>query len=144
MPSLDVLATSSQNTKRRQIITVDIDDAEVQQQSHSEFDPKNNDVAYSTSYEAKLTPALLLQVHLEHELRKHREVDLCLEDEIMKVLSYHTGRGADFKSMSFLKRSQLIARVAKAYDIEKLKPTIYRVPVPHKGDKFVSVAVYSV
>ena len=144
MPSLDVLASSNQNTKRRQVITIDIDGAEEQQDHHVEFELNNDAIESSTLYEAKLTPALLFQVHLEHELRKHREVDLCLQDEVIKVLRYHTERGADFNSMSFLRRPQLIARVAKTYDIEKIKPVIYRVPVRTKEQEFVSVAVYNV
>ena len=36
-------------------------------------------------YHGQLTPALLYQIHMEYKIRGHREVDLCLSDDIHAV-----------------------------------------------------------
>ena len=55
-------------------------------------------------YDGQLAPALLYQIHMEYKIRGHREVDLCLSDDIHNVVQQHAENGLDFKSMKMLSR----------------------------------------
>ena len=55
-------------------------------------------------YDGQLTPALLYQIHMEYKIRGHREVDLCLSDDIHAVVQQHAENGLDFKSTKMLTR----------------------------------------
>ena len=94
-------------------------------------------------YEGLLTPSLLYQAHLEYKIRGHREVDLSLADDIHDVVQRHSANGLDFNAFIILKRDilLLLQRLSDVYNLQHLKPTIYKVLIQEKT-VLTSVAVF--
>ena len=92
-------------------------------------------------YEGLLTPSLLYQAHLEYKIRGHREVDLSLADDIHKVVQRHSANHLDFNAFTTLKRDILLQRLSGVYNLQHLKPTIYKVLIQEKT-VLTSVAVF--
>jgi hypothetical protein len=92
-------------------------------------------------HDAQLSPTILFQIHLEHTLRGHREVDQCLLNEVTNVIRLHTGRGLSLEGANFRSRSQLIDTIVEAFNLMYTKPKIVKVPVT---GGYASVGVYDV
>ena len=92
-------------------------------------------------FEGLLTPSLLYQAHMEYKIRGHREVDLSLTDDIHYVVQRHSANGLDFNAFIMLKRDILLQRMSDVYNLQHLKPTIYKVSIQEKN-VLTSVAVF--
>ena len=93
-------------------------------------------------YDGQLIPALLYQIHMEYKIHGHREVDLCLSDDIHAVVQQHAENGLDFKSMKIVSRKNLLKRVAEVYNLTTLAPKIYKIKVQN-NTLLTSVAVFN-
>ena len=92
-------------------------------------------------YEGLLTPSLLYQAHLEYKMRGHREVDLSITEDINDVVQRHAANGLDFTAFLTLRRDILLQRLSDVYNLQHLKPTIYKVLIQEKN-VLTSVAVF--
>ena len=78
---------------------------------------------------------------MEYKIRGHREVDLCLSNDIHDVVKQHAENGLDFKSMTMLSRKNLLKRVVEVYNLTTLGPEVYKMQV-HENTLLTSVAVF--
>ena len=73
------------------------------------------------------------QAHMEYKIRGHREVDLSLTDDIHDVVQRHSANGLDFNAFIMLERDILLQRLLDVYNLQHLKPTIYKVLIQEKN-----------
>ena len=92
-------------------------------------------------FECDLPPSVIYQIHMEHVLRSHRDVDLSLLDDINSIVHLHLSRGVDLKNSKIYPRKQLVKVLTNAFNMKGLKPKIVKVPI---SNGFASVAVFDV
>ena len=78
---------------------------------------------------------------MEHVIRRHRDVDLSLSDDVNTVVKQHLCRGLDLKNSKLYTREQLVNVLAEAFNMKQLKPKIVRVPTLNG---YASVPVFDV
>jgi len=87
-------------------------------------------------------PAQLYQIHMEYTVCGHREVDLCLSNDVRDVVQQHAEIGLDFKSMTILSRNKKkMKKGAEVYNLTTLAPEIYKIEV-RENTLLDSVAVF--
>lgn len=75
-----------------------------------------------------LPPDLQFQVHLMHDLSKHRGNDLNLHENVLQCIKSNAScNDVDFKSLNILSRKRLIQLLTKYYKLDFLKPILHTV-----------------
>ena len=155
MPSLGNLVHSSMYKDHIQFIAAQPDVDFTQQDEHAidvqnHHYPMNNfplpqidEKKYQIKYNVQLTPSMLYQIDLEHTLRRHRNVDLSLHDEINEVMERHASRGVKLSESKVYKRERLVEELTMAFNLYESKPTIIRVPIS-RNTSLASVAIFNV
>ena len=64
----------------------------------------------------------MYQGHMEKTIRNHRQVDLCLQDEINKVVHIYVGLCLDLNLVQIYIRKELVNILAKACTMTTMKP----------------------
>ena len=67
-------------------------------------------------FECDLPPSVIYQIHMEHVLRSHRDVDLSLLDDINSIVHLHLSRGVDLKNSKIYPRKQLVKVLTNAFN----------------------------
>ena len=70
--------------------------------------PRIDESQYQIKYNVQLTPSMLYQIDLEHTLRRHRNVDLSLHDEINEVMERHASRGVKLSESKVINAKDLL------------------------------------
>ena len=105
--------------------------------------PQIDEAQYQIKYNVQLTPSMLYQIDLEHTLRRHKNVDLSLHDEINEVMERHSSRGVKLSESKVYKCERLVEELTKVFNLHESKPTIIRVPISRKTS-LASVVVFNV
>jgi len=63
---------------------------------------------YKIKYDGQLTPPLLYQIHIKYKVRGHRDINLCISDDIHDVVQRRAENGLDIKYMTMLTRKNLL------------------------------------
>ena len=80
-------------------------------------------------FEAEMNDVMLFQIHMEHAIHNHREVDQSVMDDVVKIIQLHSKRGVDISKAHLVPRDALIKMVAKSFNLHHLKPRICKVPI---------------
>ena len=92
-------------------------------------------------YHCDLPPSVIYQIHMEHVICRHRDVDLSLLDDVNNIVQLHVSRGLDLKNSKLYSREQLVIALAEAFNMKQLKPKIVKVPTLNG---YASVPVFDV
>ena len=119
--------------------------------SDSSFHVNNEDASIQSTgipdsfnkilFQCDLPPSVVYQIHMEHVIRCHRDVDLSLLDDVNEIVHLHVSRGLDLKNSKLYTRDQLVNVIAEAFNLKQLKPKIVKVPTL---DGYASVPVFDV
>ena len=80
-------------------------------------------------FKAKFNDAVLFQIHMEHAIHNHREVDQSVMDDVIKIIQLHASRGLDINTAHLVSRETLVKMIAESFNLHHLKPRIYKVPI---------------
>jgi len=92
-------------------------------------------------FKCDLPPILMYQIHMEHVIRSHRNVDLSLLDDVNRIVQLHSSRGVDLSNSKLYTREQLVSILTGAFNMKEMKPKIVKVPI---SNGYASVAVFDV
>ena len=127
MPSLTELATMNTHSTEYVFPEDPNFSMDATEDSAEELNITHGSSMKDIKYEGQLTPSLLYQAHLEYKMWGHREVDLSITDDIHDVVQRHAANGLDFTAFLTLRRDVLLQRLLDVYNLQHLKPTIYKV-----------------
>ena len=82
-------------------------------------------------FNAQFNDATLFQIHLEHAIHNHREVDKSVMDDVIKIIQLHASRGLNLSTAQLVSRETLVKMIAQSFNLHHLKPRIVKVPISH-------------
>ncbi len=141
MPSIDVLGQSVDDLECPDIMFANLDLDYDLAPLEEDIAPTNNNPTAVTpllaspgifdrlKFQAEFHPAVLFQIHMEHAIHHHREVDKSVMDDVTKIIKLHTSRGLDINSANLVPRGELVKMIATSFNLHHLKPKILKVPV---------------
>ena len=92
-------------------------------------------------FQCDLPPSILFQIHMEHMLNSHRDVDVSLLDDISNIVKLHVSKGLDMKNSKLYSRQELVNVLVESFNMKQLKPKVVRFPTLNG---YVSVPVFDV
>ena len=141
MPSIDVLGQSVDDMECPDILFANLDldfnlapiedDTTLTNNLPTQAIPLLDSPGYfdRLKFEAEFHPAVLFQIHMEHAIHHHREVDKSVMDDVTKIIKLHASRGLDINTANLVPREELVKMIAISFNLHHLQPKIVKVPV---------------